>query len=140
MQVLVTGGAGFIGSHLVEALLARGDRVTVIDDLSTGRIENLGAVREHPDFRFVRADLREAAARADLIESADAVFHLAAHVGVRRILAHSVESLLNNIQCTGALLERAARTRRRLILFSSSEVYGKRDGAILDEEIGRAHV
>jgi UDP-glucose 4-epimerase len=133
MQVLVTGGAGFIGSHLVEALLARGDRVTVIDNLSTGRIENLDAVRARPGLQFVQADLREAAARADLIERADAIFHLAAHVGVRRILTHSVESLLNNVQCTVALLERAARAQRRLILFSSSEVYGKRNGAILEE-------
>jgi UDP-glucose 4-epimerase len=133
MQVLVTGGAGFIGSHLVEALLARGDRVTVIDDLSTGRIENLGAVRAHPGLRFVQADLREAAGRADWVEGAETIFHLAAHVGVRRILTHSIESLLNNVQCTVALLERAARAQRRLILFSSSEVYGKRNGAILEE-------
>jgi UDP-glucose 4-epimerase len=133
MKVLVTGGAGFIGSHLVEALLARGDTVIALDDLSTGRVENLAAVRAHPRLRFVRADVRDAARLSDAIRGADAVFHLAAHVGVRRILARPLESLLNNVQGAVVLLEQAARTRRRVILFSSSEVYGKGRGGRLGE-------
>ncbi|MBM3316489.1 MAG: SDR family NAD(P)-dependent oxidoreductase [Candidatus Eisenbacteria bacterium] len=133
MRVLVTGGAGFIGSHLVEALLARGDSVAVLDDLSTGRAENLAAVLDHPRLAFLRADVRDTARCAACVEEADALFHLAAHVGVRRILAHTLESLLNNVQATAALLEQAARRKRRVILFSSSEVYGKGRGGVLEE-------
>ena len=133
MHVVVTGGAGFIGSHLVEALLARGDAVTVLDNLSTGRIENLSPVRDHPRLRFVPGDARDARLFARLIKNTDAVFHLAAHVGVRRIVRHSVASLLNNVEGTIAVCAAASRARTRLVLFSSSEVYGKGRGEVLDE-------
>jgi len=133
MRVVVTGGAGFIGSHLVEALLARGDTVTVIDNLSTGRWENLARVRGWNTLKFVEGDVRDPRLLADVFRGADAGFHLAAHVGVRRILRHSVASLLNNVQGTTSVLEAAARVRLRLLLFSSSEVYGKGRGELLDE-------
>jgi UDP-glucose 4-epimerase len=133
MQVLVTGGAGFIGSHLVEALLTRGERVTVLDNLSTGRIENLGPVAGDPRLRVIQGDVREPARLGEALAGADAIFHLAAHVGVRRIMDRTVESLLNNVQGTMAVLEQAARGRVRTVLFSSSEVYGKRNGEPLDE-------
>jgi UDP-glucose 4-epimerase len=134
MRVAVTGGAGFIGSHLVEALLARGDSVTVIDNLSTGRLANLAPARRNPKLSFVQQDVRDAARCAHELDAADAIFHLAAHVGVRRILAHSLESLLNNVQGSLAVLEQAARGRKRVVLFSSSEVYGRGRGGPLSEE------
>ncbi|MFH1143845.1 MAG: NAD-dependent epimerase/dehydratase family protein [Candidatus Eisenbacteria bacterium] len=133
MRVVVTGGAGFIGSHLVEALLARGESVTVVDNLSTGRFENLAGVRGHGALRLIAADVRDPRMLADAFHDADCAFHLAAHVGVRRILRHSVASLLNNVQGTVTLLERAARQGTRVLLFSSSEVYGKGHGEILEE-------
>lgn len=133
MRVLVTGGAGFIGSHLTEALLARGDRVTVLDNLSTGRIENLDPVRTHPGLRLLTGDVRDRARLEDALAGIETVFHLAAHVGVRRIMDRTVESLLNNVQGTMEVLEQAARARLRTVLFSSSEVYGKRNGEPLDE-------
>ncbi len=133
MRVVVTGGAGFIGSHLVEALLARGDTVTVIDNLSSGRHGNLSAVRDHPGLTFLQADVRDSRALGQAFDGAEAAFHLAAHVGVRRILRHSVASLLNNVQGTVTVLDQAARSRTRLLLFSSSEVYGKGRGELLDE-------
>jgi UDP-glucose 4-epimerase len=133
MKVLVTGGAGFIGSHLSEALLARGDRVTVLDNLSTGRIGNLDGVRGHPGLRLIQGDVRDPRRLAEALAGAETVYHLAAHVGVRRIMDRTVESLLNNVQSTMALLEQVARVRRRTVLFSSSEVYGKRNGEPLDE-------
>jgi len=133
MHVAVTGGAGFIGSHLAEALLARGDSVTVIDDLSTGRLENLADARRHRQLTFAQIDVRDAARCAARLEAADAIFHLAAHVGVRRILTHSLESLLNNVQGSLAGLEHAARGHKRVVLFSSSEVYGQGRGGTFAE-------
>jgi UDP-glucose 4-epimerase len=133
MRTLVTGGAGFIGSHLVEALLARGDEVTVLDNLSTGRRENLAGFAGHPGLRFVEGDVRDAARLAGAIAGAEAVFHLAAHVGVRRIVRHSLECLRNNVVGTMTLLEETARRGQRLVLFSSSEVYGKGRGEPLEE-------
>lgn len=133
MKALITGGAGFIGSHLAEALIARGDAVTVLDNLSTGRRENLAALEGHPRFTFRQADVRDAARLGESIAGAQAVFHLAAHVGVRRILSHTLESLLNNVQGAVSLLDAAAAGGARVVLFSSSEVYGKGRGGILSE-------
>ncbi len=133
MHLLVTGGAGFIGSHLVEGLLARGERVTVLDNLSTGRAENLAAVHAHPGLRFIAGDVRDSALLAQAVAGTDAVFHLAAHVGVRRIVDRTLESLLNNVHGTMAVLEQVARRGTRTMLFSSSEVYGKGRGEILEE-------
>jgi UDP-glucose 4-epimerase len=134
MKVLVTGGAGFIGSHLVEALLTRGDEVVVLDNLSTGRRENLDGVRSHPGLAIVVGDACDAATVRQVMGGVETVFHLAAHVGVRRIVDHALESLLNNLQGSLTVLEGAAQRRVRIVLFSSSEVYGKGRGEILAED------
>lgn len=125
MRVLVTGGAGFIGSHLAEALAARGDAVTVFDDLSTGREENLRALRATTGFRFLRGDVRDPAAVEGAAEGAEAVFHLAAAVGVRLIVEQPVRSIETNIHGTENVLRAAAARKVPILVASSSEVYGK---------------
>ncbi len=124
--ILVTGGAGFIGSHLVERLLARGDRVVVVDDLSTGSESNLDAARAlAPDrLTLVRTAVSEWAARGEH-GPVDAIFHLAAAVGVRRVLERPVESIETNVTETAAAIRVAARRSVPILLASSSEVYGK---------------
>ena len=134
MKALVTGGAGFIGSHLVEALLARGDEVVALDNLSSGRRGNLQAVAADARFRFQVGDVRDARLTRGLVSECDVVYHLAAHVGVRRIVGHALECLLNNLQAAMVLLEEAARAGKRTMVFSSSEVYGKGAGEPLTEE------
>jgi UDP-glucose 4-epimerase len=125
MRVLVTGGAGFIGSHLSEQLLERGHEVTALDDLSTGRVENLRTFERHPRFRFVEGNVTEAGLAGELVAGNDLVFHLAAAVGVRYVLENPLRSLITNIRGTEVVLEAASRFRRKVVLFSSSEVYGK---------------
>jgi UDP-glucose 4-epimerase len=125
MRVLVTGGAGFIGSHLVEALLARGDEVTVLDDLSTGRRENLAAVEGEPRLRFVRGDVRDPEAVREAAEGCAAVHHLAAAVGVRLIVEQPVRSIETNIHGTETVLRIASERDLPILVASSSEVYGK---------------
>jgi UDP-glucose 4-epimerase len=134
MRSLVTGGAGFIGSHLAEALLARGDEVVVLDNLVTGRRENLKAALHHPRLSLLIGDARDPALVRRAANGADVIYHLAAHVGVRRIVGHALESLLNNVQSSMVVLEEAARIRARTILFSSSEVYGRGCDDALREE------
>lgn len=123
---LVTGGAGFIGSHLAETLLHRGDAVTVVDDLSTGFEANLEQARQigGARLRFVRATVSEAEQRSDL-EAFDRVYHLAAAVGVRRVMQRPVDSLEVNVLETSAAIRIAQRTGARTVIASSSEVYGK---------------
>ena len=134
MKVLVTGGAGFIGSHLVEALLARGDEVVVLDNLATGRRANLGVALGNPRFALTVGDVREPESVRRISRDVDVVYHLAAHVGVRQIVGHALESLLNNVQGSMVVLEEAARRGVRTVLFSSSEVYGKGVGEPLQED------
>lgn len=124
--ILVTGGAGFIGSHLVERLLARGDAVIVVDDLSTGSEENLEQARalSGARLRLIRCTVTEAMGRTDL-GRIDAVHHLAAAVGVRRVMERPVESLETNVMETSAALRIASRSGCPVLLASSSEVYGK---------------
>ena len=122
---LVTGGAGFIGSHLVERLLAAGARVTVLDDLSTGRLENLAAVREHPALAFERGTVMDRAHVAALVARADVVAHLAAAVGVQLIVDEPVRTLETNIHGTEVVLHECGRRNTPVFLASSSEVYGK---------------
>jgi len=122
---LVTGGAGFIGSHLVERLLADGHRVTVIDDLSTGCRENLTPMLPHPQFRFIEATVSGCAELRELVAQTDQVFHLAAAVGVELVVRSPIRVIETNLHETQVLLEAAAVRRTPVLLASTSEVYGK---------------
>jgi UDP-glucose 4-epimerase len=125
MHYLITGGAGFIGSHLSDALLAQGHSVTVIDDLSTGSIRNIAHLRAHERFGYVIDTMMNAPLLAELVDEADGVFHLAAAVGVKLIIESPVRTIETNIQCTELLLELAAKKRKKTLIASTSEVYGK---------------
>ena len=125
MRILVTGGAGFIGSHLSEGLLERGHEVWALDDLSTGRLENLHSFERHPHFRFLEGSVMDQSLVNGLVSQSDRVFHLAAAVGVKYVLENPLRSLLTNIRGTEAVLQACAEHERRVVLFSSSEVYGK---------------
>ena len=125
MRILVTGGAGFIGSHLSEQLLERGHEVTVLDDLSTGSLSNLKSFEANPRFHFVQGSVTDLARVKELTQWCDQIFHLAAAVGVKYVLEHPLRSLLTNIRGTEVVLEAAAARHSKVVLFSSSEVYGK---------------
>ncbi len=124
-HTLITGGAGFIGSHLAEQLLSAGHTVTVIDDLSTGAIENLDACRENPRFHYHIDTIMHYSLMAELVDRADEIYHLAAAVGVRLILDKPIHTISTNIRGSEIALELAARKGRRVIIASTSEVYGK---------------
>ncbi|MCF6287001.1 MAG: GDP-mannose 4,6-dehydratase [Candidatus Hydrogenedentes bacterium] len=134
MRVLVTGGAGFIGSHLCDALVKRGDHVFVLDDLSTGRFENI----EHLDTLTCVIDttMNQEIVR-DLVRDVDVVYHLAATVGVQLVIERPVHTIVNNIRGTEVVLEEACRYRRKLLLTSTSEVYGKGTREIFNENDDR---
>jgi len=123
--VVITGGMGFIGSHLAEALLLEENTVTVIDDLSTGRAENVAHLRNHPRYREIIADVRETASRELLENETDLIIHMAAAVGVRRTVENPVETIDTNVSTTTAVLRAARRRNTKVLLASSSEVYGK---------------
>lgn len=125
MIVLVTGAAGFIGSHLVDRLLARGDSVTGIDDLSTGRIENLARAFESDRFTFVRGDIRDPGAVKDAMRNADAVVHLAARIGLKAIVESPLETIEINGRGAELIFVEASRRRLPTITASTSEVYGR---------------
>jgi len=125
MKTLVTGGAGFIGSHLCEGLLERGHEVWALDDLSTGRLENLRTFERHPRFRFLEGDVMDQSLVNGLVAQSERVYHLAAAVGVKYVLENPLRSLLTNIRGTEAVLQACAEHERRVVVFSSSEVYGK---------------
>jgi UDP-glucose 4-epimerase len=137
VRALITGGAGFIGSHLTEALLAAGDEVIVLDDLSTGRVENLAAVKGHPRLELTEGSVMDEALVRKLMAGADVVYHLAAAVGVRLILDQPVGTIETNIVGTETVLRMARETRPRVVLASTSEVYGKNDRVPLSEEDDR---
>jgi UDP-glucose 4-epimerase len=129
-HVLITGGAGFIGSHLTELLLARGDRVTAVDDQSTGSLDNLAAAGGHERLTVVAGDVTDQSLVRELVADADEVYHLAASVGVQRIADTPIESIERNIAPVELLLSELARKQRagratKFFLASSSEVYGK---------------
>ena len=125
MRILITGGAGFIGSHLADSLLRGGHRVIVIDDLSTGSRENVAHLLDHPGFTFHQDTIFNSGLVDRLIQECDAVYHLAAAVGVQRIFQAPVEAIETNVAGTELLLRLAARNARRFVLASTSEVYGK---------------
>lgn len=135
---LVTGGAGFIGSHLTEALLARGDRVWVVDDESTGSYQNLASVHGHPRLQYTKGSVADAELVHRLVSEVDLVFHLAAAVGVQLIASSPIHTIETNIYPTELLLReldrRPGRRPVKLFLASTSEVYGKNPKAVWNEE------
>ncbi len=134
MRALVTGGAGFIGSHLTERLLKDGHQVCVIDNLSTGSLKNIEALKKHPRFEFVAGDIRDAEIVEPLIERCDAVFHLAAAVGVRLIAEDPVHTIETNIGGTEVVLNIANEFGKKILIASSSEVYGKSEAVPFRED------
>jgi len=125
MDTLVAGGAGFIGSHLAEALLEGGERVTILDDLSTGSIANVEHLKDRPGFRYRIDSVFNAPLVAELVDGADFVVHLAAAVGVRLIVESPVRTIETNIRGTEIVLNNAAKKKKPVLLASTSEVYGK---------------
>ena len=125
MRVLITGGAGFIGSHLAEELLARGHPVHVLDDLSTGSIENIRHLRQDPRFGYTIDTCHDPRLVAELVDEADYVYHLAAAVGVQLIVESPVRTIETNVHCTEIVLAQACKKRRPVLIASTSEVYGK---------------
>lgn len=125
MRVLITGGAGYIGSHLVDALIKRGNEVLVIDNLSTGKIENLRHLLGHPSFHFINDSILNEALLERFIPSMDLIFHLAAAVGVRNILQDPLAAINTNVRGTEVVLGLAFKYWKRLVLASTSEIYGK---------------
>ncbi|PJF26901.1 MAG: nucleoside-diphosphate sugar epimerase, partial [Phototrophicales bacterium] len=125
VKALITGGAGFIGSHLAEYLLAMGQEVMVIDDLSTGRIDNLAQIYNHPHLTIVTDDIRNLSALEPLVCECDVIYHLAAVLGVQKILREPIRTIEVNIGGTEAVLKMAHRHHKKVLVASTSEVYGK---------------
>jgi UDP-glucose 4-epimerase len=124
-RVLITGGAGFIGSHLADALISQGCQVTVIDDLSTGSFANIEHLARHPRFRFAIESITNEVVLDRLVSDCDVIFHLAAAVGVRLIIEQPVHTIETNVMGTEAVLQAALRYRAKVLVASTSEVYGK---------------
>ena len=124
MRVLITGGAGFVGSHLADACLLRGDEVFVLDDLSTGSIDNIEYLKRHPYFHYTIGRVQNAQVTAELVDRVDMVYHLAAEVGVRRVIDSPISTIENNVQATEVVFNAAAKKRKRVLFTSTSEVYG----------------
>jgi UDP-glucose 4-epimerase len=134
MKVLITGGAGFIGSHLAERLLGRGDEVYILDDLSTGSIENIASIKNHPNLTYHIDTIRNYRLTAELVDTCDIIYHLAAAVGVRLIVESPVNTIETNIRGTDIVLSLAAKKRKRVLITSTSEVYGKRNRVPFSED------
>jgi UDP-glucose 4-epimerase len=127
LKVLITGGAGFIGSHLADACIARGDDVFVIDDLSTGSLDNIEQLANHPRFHCTVDSVQNTAVVDDLVDECDVIFHLAAAVGVKLIVESPVRTIETNVRGTEVVLAAASREWKRLLVASTSEVYGLSD-------------
>ncbi|CAB5043221.1 MAG: NAD-dependent epimerase/dehydratase family protein [Actinobacteria bacterium] len=136
-KVLITGGAGFIGSHLVDALVARGDSVIVLDDLSTGRHDNLRHHIGNPNVEFVLGSILNENLVDDSVRRVDLVLHLAAAVGVNLIVERPLESLATNIRGSEVVLEKCHKYGRKVLVTSTSEIYGKNTSDLLNEEDDR---
>jgi len=134
MRALVTGGAGFIGSHLAERLLKDGNKVVVIDNLSTGSLENIESFKNHAGFEFVEGDICNAELVEPLVEQSDVIFHLAAAVGVKLIAEDPVHTIETNIGGTEIVLNIANKFGRKILIASSSEVYGKSEAVPFHED------
>ena len=137
MKALVTGGAGFIGSYLTERLLLRKNQVVVLDNLSTGRYQNIQHLEKNSDLQFVEGDILDESLMDKLIERVDVVFHLAAAVGVELIIKNPLGSMITNIKGSEVILEIAHRYRKKVLLTSSSEIYGKNTNGPLKEDDDR---
>lgn len=133
MKLLVTGGAGFIGSHLCDALIKRGDEVTIIDDLSTGRLENLSGVLTHENFHLAIESISNEIVMDRLVFECDAIFHLAAAVGVELIINEPVEVIQRNIIGSDVVLRLANRYKKKVFVASTSEIYGKNEKVPFNE-------
>jgi UDP-glucose 4-epimerase len=125
MKALLTGGAGFVGSHLADALLAHGHGVLVVDDLSTGSMDNIAHLKGRPGFEYVIGTMMNEPLMAELIDRVDVVFHLAAAVGVKLIVEAPVRTIETNVHGTEVVLTHASKKGRLVVIFSTSEVYGK---------------
>lgn len=136
-HALITGGAGFIGSHLSEALLSKGDRVTVIDDLSTGRFENIAHLTANPNFHFAIETITNQTVMDRLVSECDIIFHLAAAVGVDLIVRSPIHTIETNVMGTEMVLKTARRYRKKVMIASTSEIYGKSNRAPFAEDDDR---
>ncbi|WP_086706768.1 NAD-dependent epimerase/dehydratase family protein [Streptomyces antimycoticus] len=136
-KYLLTGGAGFIGSHLADALLAQGHRVTVLDNLSTGSEKNLLEAAQHPGFTLVRGSVLDELMVDELVHACDVVVHLAAAVGVQLVIEQPLHSFTTNIRGSEIVIEAAHRYRRKIMMVSTSEIYGKNGRLPLSEDSDR---
>jgi UDP-glucose 4-epimerase len=134
MKILITGGAGFIGSHLAEWLLNDAQEVTVVDNLSTGSLDNIEALKDNSKFSFVEGDVRDAGLMGHLAEKSEVIFHLAAAVGVKLIADSPVHTIETNIVGTEVVLEAANKFGRKILIASSSEIYGKNESVPFRED------
>jgi UDP-glucose 4-epimerase len=137
MHILITGGAGFIGSHLTEAHLARGDHVTILDNLTTGTSKNVEHLLNHTNLHFVEGSVTDAGLVEQLVNQVDQIYHLAAAVGVRLIMEKPVETIETNVWGTEAVLRAAQAHNKKVLLASTSEVYGKNGAGALKEDDDR---
>jgi len=137
MRVLITGGAGYIGSHLADRLLAEGHQVVALDNLSLGKIANIQHNLEHPGFRFVEGDILDKRLMEQLIEECEIIYHLAAVVGVKHVVSDPLQAIMTNVWGTGTVLRSACDHQCKVVLASSSEVYGKTIKAALAEDDDR---
>ncbi len=135
MRAFITGGAGFIGSHLADALIARGDSVTILDNMSTGSAKNIAHLKGKIEVH--EGDILDKALVGKLIEPSDIVFHMAAALGVKNIMEHTLESIHGNFNGSEIVLHAAAKYNKRLIIASTSEIYGKNPNQPLNEESDR---
>jgi UDP-glucose 4-epimerase len=144
MKILITGGAGFIGSHLAERLLADGHKVSIIDNLSTGRLENIESFKEHPNFSYTIGSILNRELLESLINGVDQIFHLAAAVGVKYIIENPLLSLKTNIVGTDNILELANKYKAKVLITSTSEIYGKSEQVPFAEQddrlLGSTHI
>ena len=137
MRALITGGAGFIGSHLADRLLDRGDQVVLLDDLSTGRLSNIEHLNGRSDAEFVLGSILNTDLVDRVVSRVDAIFHLAAAVGVNLIVEKPLESLITNIRGTETVVEKAHKYNTRILVMSTSEIYGKNTSDSLSEDDDR---
>jgi len=144
MKILITGGAGFIGSHLAERLLADGHKVSIIDNLSTGRLENIEGFKDHPNFSYTIGSILNRELLESLVNGVDQIFHLAAAVGVKYIIENPLLSLKTNIVGTDNILELANKYKAKVLITSTSEIYGKSEQVPFAEQddrlLGSTHI